>query len=301
MTKKILLWSTLVVILLFISAKFPTQMPDAEYIGSETCLECHEEEILKSVIRTPHIAASLQTDETEVESCEACHGPGGAHMEDPEIKGSIRNFADLSSGETTAACLSCHQANHFLKKFKKEKHAQTGESCLSCHSMHPAQPRAKLLSQHPQTLRFSCHQEQVAEFNLPYHHKVEEGRMTCWSCHDPHQTEVSNQRIGYRKINESCYSCHPSQRGPFTYEHLAVNVGTCRSCHKPHGSENGRLLRRSNQMFLCLECHSGPSISDSLFGSKIPSYHITSKATYQNCTICHVKIHGSYLSEYFLR
>ncbi|MFQ6108486.1 MAG: DmsE family decaheme c-type cytochrome [Candidatus Aminicenantales bacterium] len=300
MTKKILFLPTILTLLFFLGAKFPAQAQEAQYVGSDTCLDCHDD-IYNRIIRTPHFSASLQKAETRVESCEACHGPGGIHTEDPEVKGSIRNFQDLSSAESAAICLSCHQADHFLMYFKREKHYQSGDSCLSCHSMHPRQPLAKLIAQRPEKLCFSCHQEKVAEFNLPYHHKIAEGRMTCWSCHDPHNTETSPQTIGVRKIDENCFTCHPSKRGPFTYEHLGTNVGTCEVCHLPHGSENARLLRRSTQSFLCLECHSGPSLSDSLLGTKTPSFHITTKATYQNCTVCHTKIHGSYLDHYFLR
>ncbi len=300
MIKKIYLWLVLLALLFFLGTKVTGGISDKEYVGSETCVDCHDD-IYNRIIQTSHLGVTLEVEKTKVEYCEACHGPGSSHIEDPEVKGQIRNFKDSSAAETAAACLSCHQSNHFLKDFRREKHYQTGESCLSCHSMHPNKPLAKLISQRQEKLCFSCHQDKVAEFSLPFHHKVEEGRMTCWSCHDPHNTETSTQRMGFKKIDESCLKCHPSQRGPFTYEHLAANVGTCEVCHTPHGSENARLLRRSNQYLLCLECHSGPSTADSLLGPKTPSFHITTKSTYQNCSVCHVKIHGSYLDRYFLR
>lgn len=281
-------------------AAAPQENEDTEYVGAETCLECHDN-MIKSLAKTPHFKASATIGETHVEYCEACHGPGGIHLEDPEIKGSIRNFVEMPIEETTSACLSCHRDDHFLKKIRREKHYQTGESCLSCHSVHQERPEGKLLAQRAESLCFTCHQDKAAEFNLPYHHKVQEARMTCWSCHDPHNTETSIQRLGHKKISEKCFECHPSQRGPFTYEHLASNVGTCEVCHQPHGSVNARLLRRSEQYLLCLECHSGQSPEDGLFGKKTPSFHITNVSTYQNCTICHVKIHGSYLDRYFLR
>ncbi len=300
MTKKIYILPVMLVLLFFLGAKIPIQSSDAEYVGAETCLDCHDE-TYNRIIKTPHFTATIKKDKTKVEYCESCHGPGSIHTDDPEVKGSIISFKDLPSAESAAICLSCHQANHFLKNFKKEKHYRSDDSCLSCHSMHSNPFVAKLLSQPREKLCFSCHQDKVAEFNLPFHHKVQEGRMTCWACHDPHDTNVSSQRLGFKKINENCFNCHPSLKGPFTFEHIGTNVGTCQVCHVPHGSENTRLLRRSNQSFLCLECHSGPSITDSLLGSKTSSFHLTSLSTYQNCTICHVKIHGSYLDDHFLR
>lgn len=284
----------------FLGAAVSRGISDPDYVGSETCLDCHDD-IYKRIILTPHFGLKKAINKIQIEYCEACHGPGGSHVEAPDEKGLIRNFKDVSSSEIVDTCLTCHSRNHFLKNFNREKHFQTGDSCLSCHSAHPEQPLAKLLSQQPEKLCFSCHQNKVADFSLPYHHKVKEGRMTCWGCHDSHDTEISPQRIGFKQIDERCFNCHPSQRGPFTYEHLATNIGTCMVCHKPHGSENARLLRRSNQFLLCLECHSGSMTGDSLYGPKTPSIHITTKSTYQSCTVCHVKIHGSYLDQYFLR
>ena len=285
---------------LFFAANLTTGQTNGEYVGSETCLECHDD-IYPSLKKTAHVHVTLDRNSAEVESCEACHGPGDLHIEDPEIKGSIRSFTETDSGESTSACLSCHRSNSSFKRFQNQRHYQAGESCTTCHSVHQTTPRKSLLAIQPEELCFSCHQEKESAFSLPFHHKVKEGRMTCWSCHDPHNVDVSPQNIGQKSIDEQCSTCHPAQRGPFTHEHLAVNAGGCRVCHKPHGSENARLLKRANQALLCLECHSGPSVSDQLLGPKTPSFHITSKAAYQSCTVCHVRIHGSYLDSHFIR
>ncbi|MFQ6038751.1 MAG: DmsE family decaheme c-type cytochrome [Candidatus Aminicenantales bacterium] len=300
MSKKIIVWPAFFSLLVLIGAKLPTQTPEVAYVGTETCLDCHDA-LLNRLLQTPHFAAAITEKHGKIESCEACHGPGGAHVEDPQAKGSIRNFTDMSAKESTEVCLSCHSSDEVLKNFQQEAHFQTGESCLICHAMHPERSRPKLLAQPAEKLCFSCHLGQEAEFNLPFHHKVKEGRMTCWDCHDPHETRVFLQSIGFKKIDERCYSCHPSQRGPFTYEHLGANAGTCRICHSPHGSENARLLRRFPQSQLCLECHSGPSPEQALLGSKTPLFHVSTSATYENCTVCHVKIHGSYLDSHFIR
>jgi len=299
--KKNYLYIVLSILLAFLVGKnVYSGTSEPEYVGSATCADCHSDKYDKLVF-TPHFGALLSSDGVKVESCEACHGPGSLHVEAPDEENTIRNFKGFSSLEVTNVCLSCHQSSRYMKNFQREKHYQSGETCLSCHSVHPDRPSPMLLSNSPQELCFTCHQDKLAEFNLPYKHKVLEGRMYCWDCHDSHDTETSVQKIGFKEIDERCFKCHPSQRGPFTYEHLASNVGTCRVCHTPHGSENARLLRRSDQSLLCPECHSGGVEAESLFGPKTPYFHITSKTTYQNCTICHVKIHGSYLDRHFLR
>jgi hypothetical protein len=44
------------------------------------------------------------------------------------------------------------------------------------------------------------------------------------------------------------------------------------------------MLKRPQMQFLCLECH--PST---------PSSHDLSQTQFQNCTVCHSRIHGSNL------
>ncbi|MCP2620165.1 DmsE family decaheme c-type cytochrome [Candidatus Aminicenantes bacterium AC-334-K16] len=302
--KKLICLFTLGACFFFLGMKISGSIPlsgeqEKTYIGQETCLECHD--LLTSLDKTAHYQISLKKKELEIEGCEVCHGPGSLHAEDPEVKGLIRSFTEIGNSKIISTCLTCHDTNKIFHNFSQEKHAQAGQACLSCHAIHQGEPAVKLLASSPREICFNCHQDKLARFNLPFHHKVQEGRMECWDCHDPHQTETTNQQLGLSRISEKCFTCHPAQRGPFTYEHLAVAVGGCLACHQPHGSENARLLRRANQYLLCLECHSGPIEAANLYGSKTPKFHITTHSTYQNCTICHVKIHGSYLDKHFLR
>jgi nitrate/TMAO reductase-like tetraheme cytochrome c subunit len=44
---------------------------------------------------------------------------------------------------------------------------------------------------------------------------------------------------------------------------------------------------------LCIECHSPIASVSTTFGSQPPSFHNLSLPRYQNCTTCHVAIHGS--------
>jgi DmsE family decaheme c-type cytochrome len=102
---------------------------------------------------------------------------------------------------------------------------------------------------------------------------------------------------------QSCVQCHADKRGPFLFEHAALRVDGCNSCHAPHGSANPRLLNRPVVFTLCLECHNGaPGFGRT--GQGIPSQsasHNMADPRYQNCTTCHVKIHGSNADARFLR
>jgi DmsE family decaheme c-type cytochrome len=96
----------------------------------------------------------------------------------------------------------------------------------------------------------------------------------------------------------ACTRCHREKEGPFVFEHAVLKVKDCQSCHEPHGSNNPKMLVRSTVRTLCLECHSA---SSNVLNSQPPSFHNVRLPRYQNCTICHVKIHGSNSSPLFLR
>jgi DmsE family decaheme c-type cytochrome len=96
-----------------------------------------------------------------------------------------------------------------------------------------------------------------------------------------------------------CFGCHAEKRGPFVFEHVTGVAGDCLSCHEPHGSSNPKELVRARVDRLCLECHS--TLSAETLGSQPPSFHNLSLPRYQNCTTCHVAVHGSNLSPALLK
>src|SRR5258705_8361487 len=61
------------------------------YAGKKACEECHSDVVQK-----------LTKHEHKTLSCEACHGPGQAHADNPDIKLEILNFSH---------CARCHEAN----------------------------------------------------------------------------------------------------------------------------------------------------------------------------------------------
>jgi predicted CXXCH cytochrome family protein len=82
-----------------------------------------------------------------------------------------------------------------------------------------------------------------------------------------------------------------------------VRIDGCETCHNPHGSTNAKLLKRPVVFTVCLECHNGAGT----FGRRnngVPKQdntHNMSDPRYQNCTTCHVRIHGSNADPDFLR
>ncbi len=90
------------------------------YAGKKACEECHSDEYQK-LNKGSHMTLS----------CEACHGAGKAHADDPS-----KSNIDKSS---YAACVRCHEANPSRPKWHKQivtKDHYTGSKCSECHVPH---------------------------------------------------------------------------------------------------------------------------------------------------------------------
>lgn len=164
------------------------------------------------------------------------------------------------------SCAECHA--ELTGDFATASHARLLASgphaanvgCESCHgpaSIHNQSggaPRTIINPKKSPDACFQCHLDTHSRFNLPHHHPVPEGKMSCTDCHDPHKgSAVKGGGIQLLAENETCTRCHTVQRGPFVYEHEASREG-CRTCHEPHGSVNVRMLNERSSV-LCLKCH----------------------------------------------
>lgn len=261
-----------------------------QYVGSAQCMTCHEDTVV-SFKKTRH----FQLEKTE-KGCESCHGPGSEHADTMDAS-KIRSFKKLTPLKTASACLDCHkQDTHSNRLF--DSHSRNGVSCTSCHSVHAAAAGTRATSKPTNELCQTCHASQRAQFNRPFGHKLEQAAMDCVSCHAPHGSNTRAQTVASHSNQTSCLSCHSDKRGPFAFEHMPVKVGGCVSCHEPHGSSNPRMLVRSEVRQVCLECHTN---STAALGRTPPAFHDLRSDRYQNCTICHTKVHGSHTSPALLR
>ena len=267
------------------------------------CADCHDE--AKVFARTPHAHVSPPGQAGAEKApagdavCATCHGDGTKHAEAGGDKSLIRG---LHGADGAAVCVTCHTETAARRSFKNGMHASTATvNCLSCHSLHASvAPGRNLLARAPVALCASCHPGQASSLaNKPFAHRMGRGAMDCASCHDPHGQDAARSLQRTFTGELACLSCHAEKRGPFVFEHVGSIAGDCMSCHEPHGSANARMLKRARVDRLCLECHS--PMSAKTLGSQPPSFHNISLPRYQNCTTCHVAIHGSNLSPQFLK
>ncbi len=289
-----------------------------DFVGSETCKACHEDQF-KNVAMSKH--GKLSEDpkwKDNVQGCESCHGGGKAHVEGGGDKTKIISFAGKNSKQISETCLACHSGTESHNNFRRGEHWRNDIGCTDCHTAHgPSEKNmmpgsgtfinesskqnpttVAMLKQSEPQLCISCHTETKGQFSKPFHHKVLEGTMKCSDCHNAHGGFEAKQTKLAIGGDAACIKCHTDKQGPFVFEHAPLKTEGCASCHTPHGSSNPKLLKRNNIRQLCMECHSG--IADVESGAP-QAPHNQATTRYNNCTVCHAKIHGSNASTFFFR
>ncbi|MDO8502686.1 MAG: DmsE family decaheme c-type cytochrome [Gemmatimonadaceae bacterium] len=267
----------------------PASAAGATIVGTEACLECHDDK-MASFRKTLHSKAADPRTPAAGQGCESCHGPGSKHADDPE-KFKPRQFNKISADEASAVCTTCHASGeHAL--WAGSKHEARRVSCTACHSVHNSKGAKLMKTETQPKLCATCHQNIVSKLNRFNHMPVREDKLVCSSCHNTHgSANVKMLKTG-TTIDQACASCHTEKRGPTLWEHAPVS-NSCVTCHDPHGSSNERMLV-SKVPFLCQRCHvtsrHPPTVYD---GFVIKTSSNANKITGRGCVICHSQIHGS--------
>src|SRR5947209_7372812 len=175
----------------------------SDYVGSDTCTTCHADQGKHfSATVMGHAFAHPKTEKEKL-GCEACHGPGKAHVEAGGTKETILRFtrdSKNSSEEKNSACLSCHTRGNRMF-WQGSPHESRNMACVDCHVGH--EPQTKKLSsdtrfnaplsdvqtrkEQPE-LCLQCHLMRRAQLQRSSHMPYREGKVTCSSCHNPHGT-----------------------------------------------------------------------------------------------------------------
>jgi DmsE family decaheme c-type cytochrome len=281
------------------------------YVGSNVCRTCHPN-VWLNFYKNPHFKSIASGDEPpEKTGCEGCHGPGKAHVAARGGKATIVAFSELGPKQVLDNCLSCHVKDLTRVEIRRSTHSENGVVCTNCHSIHAPRTPKFLLAKTQANLCYECHGPVRAQFNMPFKHRVNEGVVQCSDCHNPHGAPAPTWSMGARPRmtdqalanEEPCLKCHVDLRGPFLFEHAAVRLEGCETCHSPHGSPNARLLKRPVLFTVCLECHNGAgNFGRTADGIPLQSpSHNMADPRFRNCTTCHVRIHGSNADHLFLR
>jgi len=284
---------------------------DSGFVGSETCKDCHEV-YYNTFIKSVHGKKAIPGSPINTEACESCHGPGAQHVEKGGGRG-VAIFAFSKKEISTARdskCLACHENMRGMANWNLSKHKSFLITCDNCHSIHSAVPGKNYLKAQEPDLCFGCHRNIRAKFNKQSHHPIKEefvGRqaLKCSNCHNPMGTFDIKAMLKADSVNDLCYKCHAEKRGPYAFEHPPVPEN-CLFCHEPHGSNHSRLLTRKAPL-LCESCHDevgGRHNTDPYTNLHSFSGTATSGKNRffgRSCLNCHGNIHGSSLSEFFVR
>ena len=279
------------IVMLFLSTVAYAEVGNG-YVGERECFACHKQvKADYQIDRHGRVFTAAPGSDLQAKGCEACHGPGAAHLgavdkEEQDLK--IENF---KSGkelpvEQNKRCLACHE-NAERGFWKGSGHEMSGVGCSTCHKIHSPEPRPTM------NVCFSCHKERRAQLQRSSHMPLREGKMTCNDCHNPHGGPGPSA-LKTTSVNEICYSCHQEKRGPLVWEHPPVREN-CANCHDPHGSNYESLLKLKNP-YLCQTCHDVSRHPSGLYdGSRIPggSGTVAQQLIGKGCLNCHSQVHGS--------
>jgi DmsE family decaheme c-type cytochrome len=291
-------------VLLLATAAFSADVDAADYVGDAVCLACHEalqEGFGEHYSRTVHakvLTPQNARNELMGRGCEACHGPGSAHVGagGGNGVGGMLSFDGTSPEAVLAqdtACLQCHQGG--TRRFwVGGVHSTRDVGCTSCHTvMRNVSQRSQLSGATEVSTCGECHPIQNARQYRNAHMPLRsgafqsstavDGKMSCGSCHNPHGT-VGEHLIAHNSTRDSCLSCHADKRGPFLWEHAPVTED-CLNCHDPHGTTRASMLKLGVPR-LCTSCHGSghagsPRTADDRF------------VVGTSCLQCHGQVHGT--------
>jgi DmsE family decaheme c-type cytochrome len=171
------------------------------------------------------------------------------------------------------------------------------EGCEACHgpgSVHVANPAAPLsivkFSRKSQTpigeqnaQCLVCHRGGQRIFWQASVHETHD--LGCSDCHNPMANFSLRGLQARASINETCMSCHKTQRAEFRRRsHMPLLEGKvgCTDCHNPHGSTTSPLLKANSVNETCYNCHA----------EKRGPFLFEHAPVRDNCVNCHTP-HGS--------
>ncbi len=231
------------------------------------------------------------TDETEI--CLFCHT---AHSSKPSsplwnradpgsnytlyTSSTLKSLPGQPSG-TSILCLSCHDGTIALGNvlsrgttitFANTVNMPTGVSKLSTDlkNDHPISFTydVNLVTQNPQLVNPSTLIPQI---------KLENSKLQCTSCHDPHKNIYTDFLVASTQYSNLCNACHQPTAwtasshntstktwnnvspNPWPYTPwTTVAENACENCHNPHNAGSPtRLLKYALEENNCLDCHNG--------------------------------------------
>jgi len=212
------------------------------------CAQCHSTDLQKGYVEA---ADSYATTWSEIDvSCEACHGPGSAHVSLAQgrvgkagaWKGASGLTVTFRDSTATAWRIDSSTGIPLPRRTAPRSNRMEIETCGLCHARRgqewPDSAAGQILAQTQRValldegLYFADGQQQdeVYEYGSFLQSRMYRAGVTCSDCHDPHK---STTRVAG---NTTCATCHLASRydAETHTHHAAGTAGTqCVDCHMP--------------------------------------------------------------------
>ena len=206
------------------------------------CAECHSTNLHRGYDPDRDRYATTWTDLSV--GCEACHGPGSAHVQRATLGGPA---ADRRPGAALGVHFEAHSpwipdpATGAARRGVPRASAVELETCATCHARR-AQfaedhlPGRPLTDTHlPALLRAGLYQadgqmqDEVYNYGSFLQSKMHANGVSCGDCHEPHSLKLRAEG------NAVCTQCHAARYDSAAHHHHpAGSTGTaCASCHMP--------------------------------------------------------------------
>jgi tetratricopeptide (TPR) repeat protein len=211
------------------------------------CAECHSTELRKNYDAAKDTYATTWT-EIDV-ACEACHGPGSAHVAWAERQKSWPPWGKggddgltVHFDERTDVSWTVDPATGNARRSMPRTSAKELETCGMCHSRsakiaEPWRPGQSLLDTHlPSLLHAGLFEADGKSLDEVYNYapfrqsKMFAAGVSCSDCHDPHSLKLVADG------NAVCEQCHGGQKYNATSHHHHEDGSTgarCVACHMP--------------------------------------------------------------------
>jgi len=228
----------------------PGSAPGATYVGSDQCAACHEA-VCKGFESATHARLIAQGDNGVKAGCEACHGPGSAHVAAGGGKDATGKDTIINPKTSPEVCFQCHLDKRGQFRLAHSHPVMSGHmSCTDCHDPHKgdAAPGGATQLAGINATCAKCHVEQATPKAFE-HQALREG---CTFCHDPHGTV--NAKMLKQRNQILCTQCHAQRQlltggvmiGSHVHSQSQLSAGVCWSagCHTSvHGSNTSAHFR----------------------------------------------------------
>ncbi len=246
---------------------------------------------------------------SETELCIFCHTPHNSspraplwNKSDPGVSYTLYNSStsEAAIGQPDGAsllCLSCHDGTIALGSVLSRTTNIGFNSGVTTMPSGETNLSTDLSDDHPISFLYNStlaasDGQLVDPSVLPQNVSLENGKLQCISCHDPHKNDFTNFLVEDTRYSALCVTCHdktnwnlsshktstsvwngsgtdPWPRSSF----LTVAENACKSCHAPHNAAgNQRLLNYSKDEDNCIVCHNGNVASKDIQSELVKPY-----------------------------